>query len=176
MRYLFVSVRMRVGCTVFASVVLFAPQAAARDVSADPSSYRAAVSALVAGDTLHLAAGDYQLLGIRNLNGTAAAWITITGPASGPPATFHADPGPCCNTVEIADSSYVALENVTIDGGHVDGAFGINAGGGVVHHIVVEGCTFVNHDGSQQHDGISTKVPTWGWVIRRNRITGVGTG
>jgi MYXO-CTERM domain-containing protein len=172
-----VAAGIRIGRGLVGSVfVLFASQAQARDVPADPSTYRAAVTALVAGDTLRLAPGDYGLLSIRNLNGSAGAWITITGPASGAPATFHADPGPCCNTVEIADSSYVALKDVTIDGGHVDGAFGINAGGGVVHDVLVEGCTFVNHDGSQQHDGISTKVPTWGWVIRRNRIIGAGTG
>jgi hypothetical protein len=94
------------------------------------------VSTLVAGDTLHLAAGNYGLLAIRNVNGMPSSWITITGPASGAPATFHADPGPCCNTVEIADSSYVALQNVTVDGGHVDGAFGISAQTGVVHDIV----------------------------------------
>src|ERR1041385_8362526 len=117
------------------AILLRSLSAEARDVPADPSSYQSAVSGLVAGDTLHLAAGDYKLLSIRNLNGTAGAWITITGPESGAPATFHADPGPCCNTVEITDSSYVALENVTIDGGHIDGAFGISASGGVVHDI-----------------------------------------
>lgn len=159
-----------------ALVVTWAAEARARELSADSSNYRSIVSTLVAGDTLHLAAGDYALLGIRNLNGTPSAWITIAGPASGAPATFHADPGPCCNTVEIADSSYVALQNVTIDGGHVDGAFGISAQSGVVHDITIEGCTLVNHDGSQQHDAISTKVPTWGWTIRKNRIENAGTG
>lgn len=158
------------------SVLLAAVPAAARDLSATSSNYKAAVAALVPGDVLHLAAGDYGLLSIRNLNGTSTDWITIAGPDTGPPATFHADPGPCCNTVEIAESSYVALKNVTIDGGHVDGAFGISAQSGVVHDILVEGCSLVNHDGSQQHDGISTKVPTWGWVIRRNRIVDAGTG
>jgi hypothetical protein len=157
-------------------VLTHSPEAAAGDISADPTTYENAISTLAPGDTLHLAAGDYRLLGIRNLNGTSAAWITITGPDTGAAATFHADPGPCCNTVEISDSSYVALKNVTIDGGHVDGAFGISAAGGAVHDIVIEGCTLINHDVGQQTDGISTKVPTWGWVIRRNRIVGVGTG
>lgn len=147
----------------------------ARDLSADPSNYESVVSTLVAGDTLHLAPGDYQLLSVDNLNGTASTWIVITGPDAGAPATFHADPAPCCNTVEIRNSSYFALKNVTIDGGHVDGAFGISAQSGTVHDILIEGCTLLNHDGSQQHDGISTKVPTWGWVIRRNRIINAGT-
>ena len=30
--------------------------------------------------------------------------------------------------------------------------------------------------GSQQTDAISTKTPTWGWIIRGNTITGAGTG
>src|SRR5262249_1480123 len=128
------------------------------------------------GDTLHLAAGNYPHFSIAGLNGTSDAWITITGPASGPPATIEADPGPCCNTIEVTGSSFVAIEHLTIDGKNVDGAFGLNASGAGVHHIRVEGCTFVNHHGSQQHDGISTKTPTWGWVIRSNRITSVGTG
>src|SRR5678816_730784 len=75
---------------------------------ADPSTYQAIVPTLAPGDTLELAAGDYGLLSITGLNGTAASWIVIQGPEGGG-ATFHADPGPCCNTVEIADASYVAL-------------------------------------------------------------------
>ena len=90
-----------------------------------------------------------------------------------------ADPGPCCNTVEIQDSSYVAITNLTIDGNHVDGAFGLSAKGGAsnrVHNIRVEGCTFINHDTSQGNVAISTKTPTWDWEIRGNRILGAGTG
>src|SRR5205823_9683005 len=138
--------RVRTRMAASGLVLEWAAAAAAGDLYADPSSYAGQVTTLLAGDTLHLAAGDYGLLGIRNLNGTAAAWITITGPGRGAPATFHADSGPCCNTVEIAGSSYVALRNVTIDGGHVDGAFGISAQSGVVHDILIEGCNLVNHD------------------------------
>jgi len=36
--------------------------------------------------------------------------------------------------------------------------------------------TLVGQGASQQTDGISTKTPTWGWVIRRNKIIGAGTG
>jgi hypothetical protein len=81
--------------------------------------------------------------------------------------------------VEITKSSYVALRNLTIDGRGVDGAFGVSAKGGtsnLVHHIAIEGCTFLHHDAGQQTVAISTKTPTWGWVIRRNRIIGAGTG
>lgn len=157
-------------------VLAFAGRVEAGDKQADPSTYKAVVPTLAPGDTLTLAAGTYGTLSIANLNGSDAAWITIRGPTSGPAAVFVADPGPCCNTVEISGSSYVALEHVTIDGAHVDGAFGISAKQGVVHHIRVEGVDLINHDGSQQHDAISTKVPTWGWVIRNNRIINAGTG
>jgi hypothetical protein len=128
---------------------------------------------------LRLVPGDYRdLLRINNLNGRADAWIVITGPLSGPPAIIHADPGPCCNTIEIDNSSYVALEHLTIDGGGAqsDGAFGIEARSGKVHHIRIEDNDLINHDGSQGTDAITTKVTTWGWVIRRNRIVRAGTG
>jgi hypothetical protein len=42
--------------------------------------------------------------------------------------------------------------------------------------VRVENCTIVGHGAGQQTVGISTKVTTWGWVIRRNRIEAAGTG
>lgn len=154
--------------------------ALANEIDADPSSYKAAVAALQPGDTLHLAAGHYPRLQITNLNGSQGAWITITGPAVYPrTAIIDADPGGCCNTVEISNSSFVALENVMIDGHDIEGEFGISAGGGtnnLVHDIRIEDCSIVNHHGGQQHDGISTKTPTWGWIIRKNEILRAGTG
>jgi hypothetical protein len=158
-------------------LLLWGARGHAADVQAGPSDYRSKVSALQAGDTLHLAAGVYaDLLSVSGRHGRADAWITITGPESGAPAVFEADPGPCCNTIEISDSSYVVLRNLTIDGKKVGGAFGINASRGPVHHITVEGCTFSNHDAGQQTVAISTKVTTWNWIIRKNRIVGAGTG
>ena len=163
------------------AVVAVAPPAAAADINADPSTYNSLLPSLTPGDTLHLAAGHYPLLSISNMNGAPSAWITITGaPGDPPPTIVDADPGPCCNTVEITNSSYVAIENLTIDGHAIDGAFGISAKGGannLVHDIRIEGCSLINFaPGSQQHDGISTKTPTWGWIIRRNKVLGAGTG
>jgi MYXO-CTERM domain-containing protein len=152
-------------------------RAFAADIQATPSDYASKVDALQPGDTLHLASGSYpDLLSISGLNGTESAPITITGPDSGDPAVFIADPGPCCNTIEISDSSYVVLKNLTVDGNHVDGAFGVSAKDGNVHHITIDGCNFLNHDAGQQTVAISTKVPTWGWVIKNNRILNAGTG
>lgn len=164
-------------CSSILALVGFAFPALAADVQATPTDYATKVDALQPGDTLHLAGGSYtDLLSISGLNGTESAPITITGPDSGEPAVFVADPGPCCNTIEISDSSYVILKNLTVDGNHVDGAFGVSAKDGVVHHITVDGCTFVNNDSGQQNVAISTKVTTWGWVIKNNRILNPGTG
>jgi hypothetical protein len=158
-------------------ILVWAGHALAADIQASPSDYRSKVSALQPGDTLRLAAGVYgDLLSVSGRHGRADAWITITGPEAGAPAVFEADPGPCCNTIEISDSSYIVLSNLTIDGKKVGGAFGINASRGPVHHITVEGCTFTNHDAGQQTVAISTKVTTWSWIIRKNRIVGAGTG
>ena len=158
---------------------LIAPKAAfGADVQADASTFATLLPSLNPGDTIHLAPGTYSHFAVSDLNGTSSSWITIAGPASGPPATVEADPGPCCNTIEITGSSFVAIEHLTIDGKNVDGAFGLSASGTAspVHDIRVEGCTFLNHHGSQQHDAISTKTPTWGWIIRNNHIDSVGTG
>ncbi len=160
--------------------LLSASGAMAADIQAGPDDYKTAVAALQPGDTLHLAAGTYpKLLVVNNLKGTEAQPIVIEGPSSGEPAVFTADPGPCCNTVEIKNSEHVVLRHLTIDGKGVAGAFGVSAKDGTgnrVHHITIEDCTFVGHDADQGTVAISTKTPTWGWVVRRNRISGAGTG
>jgi chitodextrinase len=146
--------------------------------TADPTTYVAVVSTLQPGDTLTLAAGTYVgNLNLNNLNGTPSDWISIQGPASGPPAVFLADA--FNNTVEIGNCSYLALKRLTMEGQHLDGPFGISAHNGsanITHDILIEGCTIQNYDGSQQTDGISTKTPTWRWTIRGNRLINVGTG
>jgi MYXO-CTERM domain-containing protein len=166
--------------------------ARAADVYADPSNYTQMLGTLKPGDILHLAAGTYAPTGstplpLSNLNGTSSQWITVTGPPAFPPtAVFRASPDGCCNIVEITNSSYLAIENLYVDGNHISGEFGISAKGGtsnLVHDIRVDGNRFVNIDNDgdpadlgQQDDAISTKAPTWGWVIHRNSIIGAGTG
>jgi uncharacterized protein (TIGR03382 family) len=158
--------------------LLAAPAAHAGTKTADPSTYTSVLPTLKPGDTLQLAAGTYTSgLNVTSLNGTAAAWITITGPASGAPAVFEGRS--CCNTVELKSSSYVAVKNLTLDGKNLDGVFAVSAKdnlSNLVHHIAIEGTTIINHGASQQTVGISTKTPTWGWIIRRNKIVGAGTG
>jgi hypothetical protein len=150
-------------------------QAAAID--ANPSNYEALLRRLKPGDTLNLAVGTYNRLTISGLNGTPEAWITIAGPSRGQPAVIVGDAEH--ENVEIYHSSYVAIENLRIDSRGIPGAFGVAAHGreaNLVHDIRIEGNTFVGQDGSQQTDAISTKTPTWGWIIRYNRILGAGTG
>jgi len=162
---------------VFA-LLLHAGTARAADVPANPSDYLSLLGSLKPGDKLVLEPGTYtQGLPITGLNGAEAAWITIAGPGSGPAAIFEGNA--CCNTVELVDSSFVAIEHITVDGKGIDGVFGVSAKGStanVTHHIRIEGCKFVGQNGSQQTVAISTKTPTHGWVIRGNVIDGAGTG
>jgi nitrous oxidase accessory protein NosD len=159
------------------ALAVLAVSTPAAAVDGDPTNYESLVPTLQPGDTLTLAPGTYAgNLDIAGLNGTEAMPIVIEGPAD-KSAVFTGNA--CCNTVEITSSSFVVLRNLTIDGGGLDGVFGLSAKDGesnVVHHITVEGCDFVGHGASQQTVGISTKVPTWGWIIRGNRILGAGTG
>jgi hypothetical protein len=145
----------------------------AATINATPSNYRTLLSNLQPGDTLQLAAGTYtQGLPIGSKSGTASAPIVIRGPDD-QSAIFQAQD--CCNTVQFNGASYVQVMNLTLDGLHKDGPFGVDANGNT-HHITLENLKIINHDGSQQTVGISSKGPAWNWVIRRNTIIGAGTG
>jgi hypothetical protein len=146
-------------------------------INADPSNYEALRDTLQPGDTLRLAPGLYPLLYLRNLNGTTDAWITVEGPETGAPTIVNPDPkNPfCCNLIEISNSSYLALRNVTIDSAGTDAIFGINSSS-INHDILIENCTFVGQDSHQQTVAISTKGTDWNWTIRGNTIIRAGTG
>lgn len=161
---------------IVAAVASLPAAALAETVKATPETYKSQLSKLAPGDTLELAPGHYPRLNLGNMKGAPGAFITITGPTSGEPAVIDADLGPCCNTVQLDGSAYIAIKNMTIDGKSVDAADGINAKGKPVHDILIENVTFIGHDGSQQTVAISTKTAAWNWVIRRNRIVGAGTG
>ena len=147
-----------------------------RILRADPSNYQELLRALRAGDTLVLTAGRYPRLTIANLNGEPGRCITVAGPAAGPRAVIGGQAGH--NTVEILDSSYVVVINLTIDslGMGGDGIKAPRTTHQATHHIVLDRNLIVGVGAFQQTDGISTKTPTWNWVIRRNTIVGVGTG
>ena len=147
-----------------------------RTLRADPSNYQNLVPALRAGDTLLLKSGRYPRLTIANLIGEPGRCITVTGPPAGPRAVIAGQAGH--NTVEILDSSYVVVGNLTIDslGMGGDGIKAPRTTHQATHHIVLDGNLITGAGGFQQTDGISTKTPTWNWVIRRNAIVGAGTG
>jgi hypothetical protein len=140
---------------------------------------------LRAGDTLLLAAGNYGVdaqgndtssvpgLPIFNLNGTAQAPITITGPSTGArPVLMGRDTH---NTIRLANASHIVIRRIEVDGRGRAGA-GV-ATQGATNNITVEDCEFRGHGGDQQIVAISTVgSPTWGWIIRRNLIVGAGTG
>jgi hypothetical protein len=158
--------------SAFALLALSA-QTHAAVVNANPSTYRTLLSNLQPGDTLQLAAGTYtQGLPLDAKAGTASAPIVIRGPDD-QSAIFQARD--CCNTVQLNGTSYVQVLNLTLDGLGKDGPFGVDSSG-PTHHITIENLKIINHSGSQQTVGISTKAPAWNWIIRRNTIIGAGTG
>jgi hypothetical protein len=144
---------------------------------ADSTNYTTQLTLLRPGDTLMLASGTYPLLKLRALNGAPSAWITISGPSSGSPAIITAISA-SYNTVEITNCSYLAIKNLTIDSKGILGVFGISAKGtgNITHHILIENNLLIGQNGNQMTDGVSTKTPTWGWIIRHNTILGAGTG
>ncbi len=161
--------------TIFVVVlgVLVPGVADAAVIDADPSNYRALLGTLGPGDTMVLAPGSYARLTLSGLRGEPGGWIVITGPTTGEPAIITSES--CCNTVQLYDSAYVAVENLVVDVGGL-AVDAINAKDSVSHHIRIEGCTLQNFPNDQQIVGINTKSTAWNWTIRRNRIIAPGTG
>lgn len=150
--------------------------AGAETIKAGPSNYRAAILRLAPGDRLHLLPGLYlDGLRIRNLHGSAGDPIVIEGGAGGLRPLLAARPGH--NTVSIANSSYVVIRNLDLDGRGLP-VDGVKCEGDAkyAHHITLDNLSIRGHGNNQQTVGISTKCPAWGWVIRGNTIVGAGTG
>jgi len=143
---------------------------------ADPGNYREVLRTIRAGDTLAFAVGEYTRgLPLHGLIGTAEEPIVIEGPPPPGRAVFVGRPG--AHTVSLLDSAHVVVRNLVLDGrgARVD-AVRAEGHGRWAHHITLEGLTIVNHGGSQQNSGISTKCPAWGWIVGGNTIVGAGTG
>src|SRR6185295_12150010 len=100
----------------------------------NPSNYKTLISSLAPGDTLRLLAGNYLRLSLSAVTGNPSAWITITGPTSGPAAVIQGEA--CCNTVQLYGCSYLAIRNLTIDGRGLD-VDGVNAGPPPSHDILI---------------------------------------
>lgn len=146
------------------------------DYHAGPEDYRSLLGQLKAGDRLLLEAGDYPRgLPLRDLQGQPGKPIVIEGPATGPRARFLARPG--ANTVSLVDVAHVVIRNLELEGRNVP-VDAVKAEGHArfAHFVTLEGLRIHNHAASQQNVGISSKCPAFGWVIRGNRISRVGTG
>lgn len=156
-----------------------APLAKAHTRHGNPSNYLALLRDLKPGDTLILEPGTYDNPGdvpglpIFELNGTANRLITIMGETGKPrPVLLGRSTH---NTVRFANSSYVVLKHIEIDGRDLGGD-GVNAQA-LAHHITLEDLVIRGVGGNQQIVGISANsAATWNWIIRRCEIIGAGTG
>lgn len=158
--------------------IIFPTLLIATDYNVDPSNYRNYLTTLQPGDTLKLAAGQYSGgLSITDLVGTTEAPITVTGPESGEAAILLGNAAR--NTVSIRRSAHIVLRYLTIDGqniSYIDAVKAEGDSGNWTHHITIEHCTITGHDANQYTVGISTKAPSWDWVIRHNVVYSAGTG
>ncbi|WP_051149758.1 right-handed parallel beta-helix repeat-containing protein [Methylohalobius crimeensis] len=141
--------------------------------AATPRNYVAAITKLAPGDTLKLAPGEYRRgLRLQNMHGTRGKPIVIEG-RSRVGVVFFAQPRQ--DMVVLRDSSFVTLRNLELDGrGELVNA--VRASGRFAHHITLENLHIHGLGRNQQMVGISTKCPTWDWIIRGNVIDGAGTG
>jgi hypothetical protein len=157
-------------------LILVASIVQARTIDADPGNYRARLARLAPGDTLRLSPGNYTRgLPIHRLSGRADAPIGIEpqDPLARP--RFLAQRGH--NTVSIADSSFIEIRGLDLDGlGLPVDAVKAEWRGSFAHDITVEDLRIQGYGVDQQEVGISTKCPAWNWVIRGNVIIGAGTG
>ncbi|MCW5626407.1 MAG: right-handed parallel beta-helix repeat-containing protein [Burkholderiales bacterium] len=156
--------------------MLWIGTAAAAESRATPETYRDTLSQLKPGDTLLLAPGEYlRGLPVHGLVGRPDAVIDIRSENPVRPAIFLARAG--ANTVSIVDSAHVRIADLVLEGRGVP-VDAIKAEGHArwAHHVTIERLLIRGHDANQQIVGISTKCPTWGWIIRDNIIDGAGTG
>lgn len=161
---------------VVTAVAAATGHAAAAQLHAGPSDYRALVPRLRAGDTLVLAQGLYPMgLDVRNLAGTAEAPIAIVGTREGIGTVFVGRPWR--NTISIADAAYVRIADLELRGNDAP-VDAVKAEGTArfAHDVVLERLVISGYARSQQNVAISTKCPAWNWTIRDNTIHDVGTG
>lgn len=154
------------------------PAGGGRMLTANPTNYAAIVPTLKAGDTLVLEPGIYRDSGmpglrLRDLNGTAAAPITIMGDPTKPRPVLQGRGD--VNTVRFGNSSYIVLRWLEVDSLNLGGD-GVRAEA-PTHHITLEDLVIKGVGPDQLTVGISTNGGTsWNWIIRRCVIDGAGTG
>lgn len=142
-----------------------------------PQNYLTFCTQLQAGDTLALAPGTYTGgLALKNLHGTPAGWIVIRAVRRYTAVLIGRE---CCNTIDLRNCSYIRIDGLKLDGQNFPNIDAIKAGGGAqdyTHHVWIESNLIVGHGNNQQTVGISTKITSWDWTIRRNTIIEAGTG
>ena len=155
---------------------LLTGMAAAADYRASAEDYRDYLRRLQPGDRLRLEPGDYhQGLPLHNLSGHAEQPIIIE--AANPAALPRFIARPHANTVSLVNVRHIMLRHLELDGRNqpVD-AVKAEGHSRYADFITLEHLFIHDHAASQQNVGISTKCPTFGWVVRDNRIERVGTG
>jgi hypothetical protein len=144
----------------------------------NPANYLQMKDSLQAGDSLVLETGDYTSgLNLSDMHGTDNNWIVITAQDQHTAVLVARDWN---NTMNIVNCSYIKIAGLKFDGKNYPGIDAIKAQGAdttyYAHHIWIENNVIENHGGSQQTVGISTKITSWDWTMRKNRIIGAGTG
>ncbi len=149
---------------------------AAADIHADPENYRELVRQLQPGDRLLLAPGDYvHGLTLHNMSGSPALPIVIEAAQPTTPPRLLARPG--ANTISLLNVRHLILRYLELDGRNIPvDAIKAEGHSRYADSITVERLYIHDYAASQQNVGISTKCPTFGWVIRDTFIERVGTG
>ncbi|HMW39236.1 MAG: T9SS type A sorting domain-containing protein [Saprospiraceae bacterium] len=147
----------------------------ANTISGNTGNYLQKIGVLQPGDTLLLEPGTYaNNMKLVNINGKPGQPIVIVG--SGQSTIFIGNA--CCNTVSLTKCSFLVLSHFMLDGKNqfVDAVKAEGTAGNWTHDITIQYTTIVGYGIDQQAVGISTKCPSWNWVIRKNKIIGAGTG
>lgn len=155
---------------------LMAGAAAAADYPAGPDDYRGYLQRLQPGDRLLLEPGDYRRgLPLHNLEGLPGKPIVVEAARPSRPPRFIARPG--ANTVSLLNVRHVVVRHLELDGANVPvDAVKAEGHSRYADFVTLEQLHIHDHGASQQNVGISTKCPSFGWVVRDNLIERVGTG
>lgn len=159
----------------FVSLLYLPIHGNANVISGNPGNYLQQIGLLQPGDTLLLEPGTYaNNMKLVNINGKPGQPIVIRG--SGPSTVLIGNA--CCNTVSLTKCSFLVLSHFMLDGKNqfVDAVKAEGTTGNWTHDISIQYTTIVGYGIDQQAVGISTKCPSWNWVIRKNKIIGAGTG
>lgn len=166
-----------IGWITALGLILWPQASKATDFSANPDNYVDILASLQAGDTLKLAAGNYnEGLDLVDLNGHDQAWFRIEGPLEGSPAVILSLATQ--SSIRIKNCSYVQLFGLTLQGeaGRSHHAIELTEDADYAHHILIEELHITGFNQTADQAAIITEATAWDWIIRRNHIEDVGTG